>query len=120
MRVPAGSLEPLVEVLRIADCPHADAAELLVEAVARRLEVDVELRRTVVETPRAAARLRFLGSPTIRVDGFDVEPGASMRCDYAFGCRLYRTASGAAGLPAAEWIGAAIAAAAGSRRRAGV
>lgn len=101
----------LVEVLSVDDCPHVGAAELLVEAIACRLDIDVSLRRTVVATPNAASRLRFLGSPTVRVEGVDVEPGAAARCDYALGCRLYRTASGPAPLPAVEWIGAALTAA---------
>ena len=106
----------LVEVLSVEDCPSADAATQLVELIALRLEIGIDVRTTVVDTPRAAARLRFLGSPTVRVNGVDVEPGAAVRCDFALGCRLYRTESGPARVPAADWIGIAIAAAAGSER----
>jgi hypothetical protein len=102
----------LVEVLGIEDCPYTDLTAQLVEEIAGRLEVDIASRQTIVATPSAATRLRFLGSPTVRVNGVDVEPGAGVRCDYALGCRLYRTASGTARMPAAEWIGAAFAAAA--------
>ena len=34
---------------------------------------------------------RFLGSPTIRVDGVDVDPTADRRRDYGLTCRLYPT-----------------------------
>jgi hypothetical protein len=103
----------LVEVLSIEGCPYADTTEQLVEAIAQKLDLAVAVRRTVVDSPRAAVRLHFLGSPTVRVNGVDVEPGAAVRCDYALGCRLYRTAYGSAiRMPAAEWIGAAFAAAA--------
>jgi hypothetical protein len=50
--------------------------DLLAEAGVRE---DVELRR--VETHAAAVAERFLGSPTLRVDGVDVEPGAGERDD---------------------------------------
>jgi hypothetical protein len=53
-------------------------------------------------------RLRFLGSPTVRVDGRDVEPGADLREDFGLKCRLYRTEDGLTGTPAEEWLLAAI------------
>lgn len=65
----------------------------------------VELRR--VESPAAAEKERFLGSPTVRVEGEDVEPSASTRSDFGLKCRLYRTA-GHADTPAEEWIVAAL------------
>ena len=47
----------------------------------------------------AAERLRFLGSPTVRVHGRDIEPGADKRTDFALSCRVYRTDAGLAGEP---------------------
>ena len=47
---------------------------------------------------------RFLGSPTLRVDGVDVEPGARDRRDYGLKCRLYRTADGLLDAPPDEWV----------------
>jgi hypothetical protein len=102
----------LVEMLSIDGCPHAGATLDLVEAVAAKLEIAVAVHHVVVDSARAAARLRFLGSPTVRVNGVDVEPGSAVRCDYALGCRLYRTTTGTARIPAVEWIGAAFTAAA--------
>lgn len=49
-------------------------------------------------------RLRFLGSPTVRVEGRDVEPGAEVRTDFALSCRVFRTEGGAAGQPNPRWI----------------
>jgi hypothetical protein len=48
--------------------------------------------------------LRFLGSPTVRVDGVDVEPGAEKRRDFAFSCRIYRSEDGASEQPAESWV----------------
>ena len=69
----AGS--PLVEFLWWEGCPsHADAlAELREEMTALELDPDaVEVRH--VGSDEAAVREGFVGSPTIRVDGCDVEP----------------------------------------------
>lgn len=65
-----------------------------------------ELRR--VESAEAADRERFLGSPTVRVDGVDVEPGAEERTDFGLKCRIYRTPEGMSGMPSPAWIEAAI------------
>ena len=66
----------------------------------------VELRR--VESPDAAEKERFLGSPTVRVDGLDVEPGGSERSDFGLKCRLYRTEAQYSDTPKQEWIVAAL------------
>jgi hypothetical protein len=63
---------------------------------------EVELRR--VESDDAAAAGRFLGSPTVRVDGVDVEPGAGERDDFGVKCRLYGTTEGLRGTPPDEWV----------------
>jgi hypothetical protein len=44
----------------------------------------------MVETEDQARELRFVGSPTIRVDGQDIDPPSDSR--YALTCRAYRLA----------------------------
>ena len=62
----------------------------------------LELRR--VETPEDAERERFLGSPTVRIDGEDVDPTAQDRNDFGLDCRLYRTEEGLVRTPPESWI----------------
>lgn len=98
-----------IEVLYFDGCPNHDALaphlrELLVEA---GIDATIELRS--VETVEDAERERFLGSPTIRVDGRDVDPGAAAREDYGLKCRLYATDQGLRGTPPDSWILAALA-----------
>jgi len=86
-----------VEVLYFDGCPSHRALmpklrELMEEA---GVDVPVELRR--VESVEAADRERFLGSPTLRIDGQDVDPPASERTDFGLKCRLYATAGGLRG-----------------------
>ena len=52
--------------------------------------------------------MRFLGSPTVRVNGRDVEPGADDRDDYVFSCRIYRNQGGVSGQPDERWLRAAL------------
>jgi hypothetical protein len=88
-----------------------------IERVGRDLGVKLEVRLTQVPDAEAARRQRFLGSPTVRVNGRDVEPGAGQRTDYVYACRVYRTESGISGQPDERWLREAIAAA--SRDRSG-
>lgn len=53
--------------------------------------------------------MRFLGSPTVRVNGRDVEPGAEERTDYVLACRVYRGEAGFSGQPDERWVREALA-----------
>jgi len=48
--------------------------------------------------------LRFLGSPSIRVDGIDVEPAARTAREYALTCRTYLADGRIEGLPTRQLI----------------
>lgn len=103
-----------VEVLYFDGCPSHEALvsqlrKLLVEA---GVAVEMKLRR--VESPEAAERERFLGSPTLRIDGRDIDPAAAKRTDYGLKCRLYPSDDGLRGTPPDAWIRAAL-----DRRREG-
>jgi hypothetical protein len=103
---------PRVEILYFGDCPNHAAARALVERIAAELQVETDTRLIEVDDPDAAVGLRFLGSPTIRIDGHDVEPGADQRDDFTFGCRVYRGQGGVSGQPEETWIREALEAAA--------
>lgn len=94
----------VIEILAFAGCPHRERTVALAREVAARLGVAAEIREVEVRGIEEAERLRFLGSPTVRVDGADVEPEARTRRDFALGCRLY----GGAGVPARELLEAAL------------
>jgi hypothetical protein len=94
-----------VEVLFVDGCPNHEALlphlrALLTAACAD--DTHIELVR--IEDADAAEAERFLGSPTIRIDGEDVEPGADQRTDFGLKCRLFATPGGVRGTPADEWV----------------
>ena len=95
---------PVVDVLYFQGCPnYADAFEL-VEQVCVQLGIDAEVRRREITSLQAAAEHRFLGSPTIQVNGRDVEPDAADRRDYTLACRVYRHHDRLAGQPDARLV----------------
>jgi hypothetical protein len=101
---PAAGTRPLVELLTFAGCPNRDAAITLIQRVRQQLGSNTEVRVIEVPDQQAAQRSRFLGSPTIRVDGHDIEPGADRRDDYVHACRLYKGEHSLRGLPEEDWL----------------
>ena len=68
--------------------------------------------------PDVAERNRFPGSPTVRVDGRDVDPSFQDPGDYTPRCRLYWTAEGLRGVPERAWVESALQASLERRRHA--
>jgi hypothetical protein len=93
-----------IQLLYVPGCPHYEPTLELLRRVAseRGLELDIEM--VEVCNNDDARRLRFLGSPTLQVNGIDVEPTAHVRTDYALSCRVY----GASRTPPRELIAAAL------------
>ena len=87
-----------VEVLVFDGCPHADAAVELARAVAERLGPGIRVERVDVETPEKAAEVAFPGSPSIRVNGADVEGREGTAAGLC--CRTY---TDGVGVPS-EWL----------------
>lgn len=94
----------IVNVLTFPGCPNHLPTLDLVRNVARELQIDVELREVIVQSPEDAARLRFLGSPTVQVDGADIESGRRQDLGYSIACRIY----GDSGIPPREMIALAL------------
>lgn len=95
---------PLVEILYFDGCPNHEGARALVVRVAAELELDPEIRLVNVPDLEATERLRFPGSPTIRVGGRDVEPAGATRSQYMLACRIYWTERGTTGQPPEAWV----------------
>jgi hypothetical protein len=97
-----------IELLYWEGCPsYPEAESLLKEALDRRgIDAPIEMRE--VRTQEEAETLRFPGSPTIRVDGRDVDPaGANGRP--ALNCRIYhRPDGGVSPVPTLEQLEAAV------------
>jgi hypothetical protein len=107
-RQPTGARRPLVEVLVTPGCPNGDAAITLARRVCQQRGGRAEVQVVEVPDQPAAEQARFLGSPTIRVDGRDIEPGAARSAEFVHGCRLYRGAHSLQGLPEEDWLSQAL------------
>ena len=77
-----------VSFLYYEDCPSHDLALERLREVMDEEGISGEVEVFKVETEDQARQLRFVGSPTIRVDGQDIDPPSDPR--YALTCRAYR------------------------------
>lgn len=78
-----------VEILYFQGCPNHRRAVELARQVVSEHGVDAEVEEVEIRTLQDAARFRFLGSPSVRVDGVDIEPGARNSTAYGLACRTY-------------------------------
>ncbi len=94
-----------VDFLYWEDCPsHDHALERLKEVLA---EEGLDLVATVIRVPtqQEAERLQFIGSPTIRVNGRDIDPAGLTGQPFGLNCRIYRHDDGRfSPLPSRETI----------------
>ena len=97
-----------VEVLYFSGCPnHLQAVDRVREVLAEE-GTQAEMLEVEVKDAATAQQVGFLGLPSIRVDGQDVE--SAVRGARAFGmmCRTYIYCACRAGVPPPEWIRAAV------------
>lgn len=92
-----------VEVHYFDGCPGYRPAEETLKEVLADLGIEAGVELIAVNTDDEAHRLRFPGSPTIRVDGRDLFPTPG-REDWRLGCRVYATPEGLKGSPTAQML----------------
>jgi hypothetical protein len=100
----------IVEIFYFEGCPnHKPASERVRKVI---LEECIAADVTEIEVPdeAAAKQVGFLGSPTIRINGIDIEPASRQAKESGFACRCYPS-----GLPPTEMIRAALREAKGQR-----
>lgn len=95
-----------ITLLYFTDCPNWKTADERLRTLADE-RGDLTITHLRVESPEEAERVKFLGSPSIQVDGVDLfaESGSSV----GWSCRRYRTPDGYAGAPTVEQLRSALA-----------
>jgi len=65
-----------IQILMSPGCGHGQRTSELVADVVRKHAPSADVESILVATPEDAMRLGFPGSPTVRVNGIDIEPEA--------------------------------------------
>jgi hypothetical protein len=94
-----------IEVLYVPNCPnHAVTLERLREVLSAE-SFQKHVNEVLVRDAEMAQSLKFPGSPTIRINGHDIEPQNEQATAFGLMCRLYSDGSGA---PSQQRLRAAI------------
>lgn len=96
-----------IEILYFDGCPNSEPVQELVRGVLEAKGLEVKLTMQQIEGEEEAVRRRFHGSPSIRINGVDLEPEREKE-EAFFGCRLYRESGKLEGYPSREKIAKAV------------
>jgi len=97
-----------VELLYLPGCPHHAAALDLARDVLKEAGMAAELIEVPISDHNEALERRFPGSPTLRVNGQDIEDVAPERLAIGFACRTYLVDGISGGVPPRAWLERAI------------
>lgn len=98
-----------VEVLFFKGCPnHLPTVERVRETL-NRMGLQEDVREIEVGSQDKAEATAFLGSPSVRINGVDIEPSARDARAFGLTCRTYIDGARRTGLPSPQLISTAIA-----------
>ena len=97
-----------IEVLYFDGCPNHRLTVERVREVLREEGIEAAVVEVNVQNEATARNVGFLGSPTVRVNGNDVEPSARSAREYGMMCRTYAVGQKREGAPPKDLIRAAI------------
>ncbi len=109
-----------IELLYFEGCPNYEPSKRLIEETLTGEGLNAEIQGIAVNSSQEAVALRFLGSPTVRVNGRDIDPGAERKSDFGLQCRVYCYGNRVLGLPPLNLLRAALLEAALQERSLGV
>ena len=93
-----------IELLWFDDCPNHHAATELLQETLNDFGVNDPIELVKVPDLETGERTKFAGSPSIRINGIDIDPTYEDTGDYTPRCRVYFTSAGFKGLPEKAWI----------------
>ena len=97
-----------IEILYFPDCPNYLPAFEHVQKALQEEHVSAEIKHVAVLNAATATATRFLGSPSVRINGADVEPSARSGSAPGMCCRTYLAGNRPEGAPSIELIREAI------------
>lgn len=88
----------IIEVQHFEGCPNSSEMIKRVKSVIKHLPLEIDYKEILVETPELSQEIKFRGSPTVLVNGIDLE-NLPEPLEGNLACRYY-----AKGLPTEEQI----------------
>jgi len=97
-----------IEVLYFEGCPNHMPAMEMVRETLHSLGRQDRIHEVQVRTQSEAEAIRFVGSPSIRIDGSDIELRARNAKRFGLSCRTYVDGLHRGGVPSRELLRRAI------------
>jgi hypothetical protein len=63
---------------------NTERAVALIKEYAKNIDVDINIQRVLVKTDQDVQRHKFIGSPTVRINGLDIDRNARSATQYGF------------------------------------
>lgn len=89
----------LIQIVTFPDCPGRNPTMRALRDFASACALAVKMEEVLIQSPEEAAGYDFHGSPTILIDGVDLDE-ALRGAPLVFGCRLYDGYPA----PSVEWV----------------
>jgi len=93
-----------IELYYFEGCPSYSTALDNVRQALQLEGLSDDVALIPVASDAEAQAKQFIGSPTIRIDGVDVEGPQADEKGYGFGCRIYADNGSSAGWPSVEKV----------------
>ena len=98
-----------IEFLYWEDCPSHGMAWERLQAILKEKNLKPQVARIQIKTDEDARQWSFCGSPTIRINGRDIDPQGAQAQRIGLNCRIYHIPDGrVVPLPSEEMIRKAI------------
>lgn len=97
-----------IRVLYFDGCPSYEPAVATVREVVAEQNLDVEIELIRVSSKEEAIAQRFFGSPTVQINGVDIEELNALSKEAGLCCRMYDLAGSLRGQPSKEMIRTAL------------
>jgi hypothetical protein len=97
-----------IEVLYFDGCPNHLPAMEIVHEILHLLGRKDEIHQVEIRTQTEAEAMGFVGSPSIRINGVDIEPWTRTAETFGVSCRTYSHGSQRGGVPSREQLRRAI------------
>jgi hypothetical protein len=75
----------IIEALFAPGCESRDATLLMIDKVTDSQGITAALKETTISSIQEATQAKFLGSPSVRVNGRDIETESEGKTDYGVG-----------------------------------
>ena len=93
-----------IEILYFEGCPNYESTKTLVDELIEEMGIEANVVHHDVKDNEEAVRLRFLGSPSVRVNDKDIELDENDETEYSMSCRIYKYKDKRLGSPPEELV----------------